>query len=93
LTELAVCGTPAILIPYPFAAEDHQSYNAAVFTQAGAALSFKQSDLTPEIFTTQVLNLLQSPTELGKMAEKAVSIAVPDSADKLATLVRAAIEN
>ncbi|MDM3861800.1 MAG: undecaprenyldiphospho-muramoylpentapeptide beta-N-acetylglucosaminyltransferase [Aphanizomenon gracile PMC644.10] len=93
LTELAVCGTPAILIPYPFAAEDHQSYNAAVFTQAGAALSFKQSDLTPEIFTTQVLNLLQSPTELGKMAEKAVSIAVPDSADKLATLVREAMEN
>lgn len=93
LTELAVCGTPAILIPYPFAAEDHQSYNAAVFTQAGAALSFKQSDLTPEIFTTQVLNLLQSPTELGKMAEKAKAIAVPDSADKLATLVREAMEN
>ena len=93
LTELAVCGTPAILIPYPFAAEDHQSYNAAVFTQAGAALSFKQSDLTQEIFTTQVLNLLQSPTELGKMAEKAKAIAVPDSADKLAILVREAIAN
>jgi UDP-N-acetylglucosamine--N-acetylmuramyl-(pentapeptide) pyrophosphoryl-undecaprenol N-acetylglucosamine transferase len=93
LTELAVCGTPAILIPYPFAAEDHQSYNAEVFTKAGAALSFKQSDLTPEIFTTQVLNLLQSPTELGRMAEKATSIAVPDSVDKLATLVREVIEN
>jgi len=93
LTELAVCGKPAILIPYPFAAEDHQSYNAAVFTQAGAALSFKQSDLTPEIFTTQVLNLLQSPTELGKMGEKAKAIAVPDSADKLATLVKEAIGN
>jgi UDP-N-acetylglucosamine--N-acetylmuramyl-(pentapeptide) pyrophosphoryl-undecaprenol N-acetylglucosamine transferase len=93
LTELAVCGTPAILIPYPFAAEDHQSYNAEVFTKAGAALSFKQSDLTPEIFTTQVLNLLQSPTELGRMAEKATSIAVPDSVDKLATLVREVIGN
>lgn len=88
LTELAVCGTPAILIPYPFAAEDHQSYNAKVFTQVGAALSFKQSDLTPEILTTQILNLLQSPAELAIMAEKAKTLAVPDSADKLATLVR-----
>jgi UDP-N-acetylglucosamine--N-acetylmuramyl-(pentapeptide) pyrophosphoryl-undecaprenol N-acetylglucosamine transferase len=93
LTELAICGTPAILIPYPFAAEDHQSYNAEVFTKVGAALCFKQSDLTPEIFTTQVVNLLQSPAELAKMAEKAKAIAVPDSADKLATLVREVIEN
>jgi UDP-N-acetylglucosamine--N-acetylmuramyl-(pentapeptide) pyrophosphoryl-undecaprenol N-acetylglucosamine transferase len=88
LTELAVCGTPAILIPYPFAAEDHQSYNAAVFSQAGAALTCKQSELTKEIFTEMVLKLLQSPTELAQMGEKAKAIAVPNSADKLATLVR-----
>ncbi|TAF07045.1 MAG: undecaprenyldiphospho-muramoylpentapeptide beta-N-acetylglucosaminyltransferase [Nostocales cyanobacterium] len=88
LTELAVCGTPAILIPYPFAAEDHQSYNAAVFTEVGAALSFKQSELTPEILQKQVLELLQSPAELAKMGEKAKAIASPDSADQLAALVR-----
>lgn len=92
LTELAVCGTPAILIPYPFAAEDHQTYNAAVFTKAGAALAFKQSELTPEILQNQVLNLLRSPTELAKMAENAKAIAIPDSADKLATLVREVVE-
>ncbi|MTJ09162.1 undecaprenyldiphospho-muramoylpentapeptide beta-N-acetylglucosaminyltransferase [Anabaena sp. UHCC 0204] len=88
LTELAVCGTPAILIPYPFAAEDHQSYNADVFTKAGAALTFKQSELTTEILQTEVLNLLQSPIELAKMGERAKAIAVPDSADKLAALVK-----
>lgn len=92
LTELAVCGTPAILIPYPFAAEDHQSYNAEVFTKAGAALSFKQSELTAELLRTQVLNLLQSPEELKKMGENAQAIAVPDSADKLASLVREVVE-
>lgn len=92
LTELAVCGTPAILIPYPFAAEDHQSYNAEVFTKADAALSFKQSDLTAELLQTQVLNLLRSPDELTKMAENAKAIAVPDSADKLASLVREVVE-
>jgi UDP-N-acetylglucosamine--N-acetylmuramyl-(pentapeptide) pyrophosphoryl-undecaprenol N-acetylglucosamine transferase len=92
LTELAVCGTPAILIPYPFAAEDHQSYNAEVFTKADAALSFKQSDLTAELLQTQVLNLLRSPDELTKMAENAKAIAVPDSADKLASLLREVVE-
>ncbi|MBW4613214.1 MAG: undecaprenyldiphospho-muramoylpentapeptide beta-N-acetylglucosaminyltransferase [Desmonostoc vinosum HA7617-LM4] len=91
LTELAVCGTPAILIPYPFAAEDHQSYNADVFTKAGAALTFKQSELTPEILQTQVLSLLRSPDKLAKMGENAKAIAVPDSADKLAQLVRKVI--
>ncbi len=92
LTELAVCGTPAILIPYPFAAEDHQSYNADVFTKAGAALTLKQSELTTEALQNNVLNLLQSPQELAKMGEKAYAIAVPDSAEKLAQLVREVIE-
>ncbi|MFM5889158.1 MAG: undecaprenyldiphospho-muramoylpentapeptide beta-N-acetylglucosaminyltransferase [Dolichospermum sp.] len=92
LTELAVCGKPAILIPYPFAAEDHQSYNAKVFTKAGAALSFQQSDLTQEIFTNQVLNLLQNPEKLAKMGENAQAISVRDSADKLANLVRKVME-
>ncbi|MEH2059184.1 MAG: undecaprenyldiphospho-muramoylpentapeptide beta-N-acetylglucosaminyltransferase [Nostoc sp.] len=92
LTELAVCGTPAILIPYPFAAEDHQSYNADVFTKAGAALTLKQSELTAEALQSIVLNLLQSPPELAKMGEKARAIAVPDSAEKLAQLVREVVE-
>ena len=92
LTELAVCGTPAILIPYPFAAEDHQSYNADVFTSAGAALTLKQSELTAQTLQSNVLNLLQSPQKLANMGEKAHAIAVPDSAEKLAQLVREVIE-
>ncbi len=92
LTELAVCGTPAILIPYPFAAEDHQSYNADVFTSSGAALTLKQSELTTGILQSNVLNLLQSPQELAKMGENAKAIAVPDSAEKLAQLVREVVE-
>jgi UDP-N-acetylglucosamine--N-acetylmuramyl-(pentapeptide) pyrophosphoryl-undecaprenol N-acetylglucosamine transferase len=92
LTELAVCGTPAILIPYPFAAEDHQSYNADVFTKAGAAITYQQSQLTAEILQTQVLQLLQNPDQLQQMSQKAKAIAVPDSADKLAFLVREVLE-
>ncbi|WP_026736471.1 undecaprenyldiphospho-muramoylpentapeptide beta-N-acetylglucosaminyltransferase [Fischerella sp. PCC 9605] len=92
LTELAVCGIPAILIPYPFAAEDHQTYNAQVFTSVDAALMFKQSELTAEKLQTEVLRLLQSPQELQAMGEKVKAIALADSAQKLAQLVREVVE-
>lgn len=92
LTELAICGVPAILIPYPFAAEDHQSYNADVFTKAGAGLSFKQSELTPEILQSQVLQLLESSDKLQQMSENAKTVALADSAEKLASLLREVVE-
>ena len=92
LTELAVAQTPAILIPYPFAAEDHQLFNAEVFTEAGAALVFRQAELTPDVLTSQVLHLINSPQKLEQMAQRAASLAVTDSAEKLATLVRQLVE-
>ncbi|MEB3828350.1 undecaprenyldiphospho-muramoylpentapeptide beta-N-acetylglucosaminyltransferase [Phormidium sp. CCY1219] len=88
LTELAVTRTPSILIPYPFAAEDHQAYNASVFSDAGAALVYRQEKLTAEELQSQVLELLQSPEILPKMAEATGNLAVPDSGDRLAQLVR-----
>lgn len=92
LTELAVTATPSILIPYPYAADDHQSYNAAVFAASGAALVCKQPELTSEVLKSKVLNLLQSPQQLENMGEKAQAIAVSDSAERLATLVRQRIK-
>ncbi len=88
LTELAVTGTPAILIPYPYAAENHQFFNAEVFAKAGAALVFNQSELTQPLLESKVLNLLNSPQQLEVMAEKSKSIAIVDSAERLAALVK-----
>jgi UDP-N-acetylglucosamine--N-acetylmuramyl-(pentapeptide) pyrophosphoryl-undecaprenol N-acetylglucosamine transferase len=87
LTELAITQTPSILIPYPYAAEDHQTYNAAIFAAAGAALVCRQADLTPDVLTDKVLGLLQS-TQLAVMATAAGKLAIVDSAERLATLVR-----
>lgn len=92
LTELAITQTPAILIPYPFAAEDHQSFNAASFANTGAALVFRQSELTPELLESKVLHLLQSPQLLEQMAQKAAALAVTDSVERLADLVRQQLE-
>ncbi len=93
LTELAVTGTPSILIPYPYAAENHQAFNAAVFADAGAAITYPQAELTPHLLQEKVLELLKSPTVLADMAQKAKDLAVPDSGDRIARLLRELLES
>jgi UDP-N-acetylglucosamine--N-acetylmuramyl-(pentapeptide) pyrophosphoryl-undecaprenol N-acetylglucosamine transferase len=88
LTELAITGTPAILIPFPFAADDHQTHNAKVFEAAGAAYLHQQAELTPERLQQQVLDLLNSPERLQTMTDAATQLAVADSAEQLAARIR-----
>lgn len=87
LTELAITHKPSILIPYPFAAEDHQTFNADVFKAAGAAQVFQQSDLGHELLQQQVVNLLADPDRLQSMGDAAGQLSVEDSARKLANLL------
>ena len=91
LTELAFTHTPSLLIPYPFAAEDHQSFNAAAFKAANAALVYRQSDLTAHSLSGTVLELIQDAAQLQTMSKAAASLAVPDSAEQLAAHVRQAL--
>jgi UDP-N-acetylglucosamine--N-acetylmuramyl-(pentapeptide) pyrophosphoryl-undecaprenol N-acetylglucosamine transferase len=88
LTELAITGTPSILIPYPYAAEDHQYFNAKVFIDGGAAYGYREPELTAEGLTALVLELLRSPEKLLSMAESARQLAVPDSNVQCAQLVQ-----
>ncbi|MGK7945852.1 MAG: undecaprenyldiphospho-muramoylpentapeptide beta-N-acetylglucosaminyltransferase [Microcystaceae cyanobacterium] len=92
LTELAITRTPSILIPYPYAAEDHQTYNANVFVEAGAANKVSQKDLTSEKLKEMVLNLLNSPETLEKQSDQAETLAVADSASQIKNLINASIE-
>ena len=92
LTELAVTHLPAILIPYPFAAEDHQTVNAQIFASTGAAKLFQQADLTATRLETEVLDLLRSP-HLAKMSEAMADLALTDSASRLAQLIRTVISS
>ncbi|MDR9403473.1 MAG: undecaprenyldiphospho-muramoylpentapeptide beta-N-acetylglucosaminyltransferase [Halothece sp. Uz-M2-17] len=90
LTELAITGTPSLLIPYPYAAEDHQAYNAQTFVDAGAAVCYRQEDLTPELLKKTVRQWLASPETLNKMRESAKTLAVEDSAGQIAEMIRQA---
>lgn len=93
LTELAMTGTPSILIPYPYAAEDHQTYNAAVFAAAGAAWVCQESALDATTLQSKVQTLLhpgsaETESLLGAMARQAKSLAVEESAEILAQTIR-----
>lgn len=91
LTELAITHTPSILIPYPFAAEDHQTFNAAIFAAAGAAQVHQQSTLSADQLKADVLDLIQDFDRLQDMAAAAETLAIADSAEQLANLVRTTI--
>jgi UDP-N-acetylglucosamine--N-acetylmuramyl-(pentapeptide) pyrophosphoryl-undecaprenol N-acetylglucosamine transferase len=66
LAELAATGTPAILIPFPFAAEDHQSANAAAFAAGGAAVVVRDAELNPESLAAALEACLE-PQTLARM--------------------------
>jgi UDP-N-acetylglucosamine--N-acetylmuramyl-(pentapeptide) pyrophosphoryl-undecaprenol N-acetylglucosamine transferase len=93
LTELAMMHTPSILIPYPFAAEDHQAFNAKVFASAEAAIMLRQNEMTEESFGEAVLGLLGDRDRLKRMADNAGRLAVLDSAEQLTAIVRRCLEN
>ncbi|MCM1984216.1 undecaprenyldiphospho-muramoylpentapeptide beta-N-acetylglucosaminyltransferase [Lyngbya confervoides] len=88
LTELAVTGTPAILIPYPYAAEDHQAFNAKVYVEAGAGVMFREADLNPADLEALVLDWLAHPQSLERMAAQARQVAVPNSTEQVVAMVR-----
>lgn len=82
VAELAAAAKPALLVPFPFAVDDHQRVNADVLVKAGAALCVKQSELTPERLT-HYLDELLVPSVLSEMASKARQNAYLDATERL----------
>ena len=72
LAELAATGTPAVLIPFPFAAEDHQAANARLFAAAGAAVVLRDADLTPESLLAVLATCLEAERRRDMRAAAAI---------------------
>jgi UDP-N-acetylglucosamine--N-acetylmuramyl-(pentapeptide) pyrophosphoryl-undecaprenol N-acetylglucosamine transferase len=87
LAELAVCGIPSILVPYPHATENHQEANAREFERDGAAEVVLDGELTPGVFAERVSALLDDPARLERMAGRARARGKPDAAERFARLV------
>ena len=87
LTELAITKTPSILIPYPFAAEDHQFYNGQEFVSGEAALMFRQDNISADILAETTVDLLQNQDKLNQMRNNASNLALADSSVILAEMI------
>ena len=87
LSELALLGKPAILIPYPWAADNHQQYNADIFAQRGAAIVRQQSALTPTELDALLTELATDTKRLTQLSQAMAELAVPDSARRMAEVL------
>ena len=87
VAELAAIGRPSILIPYPYAADDHQSANARAFEATGACIVIPHASFTAAALASHLNALLEAPQRLAMMAAAAHAAGQPDAAARLADLV------
>jgi len=83
LAELALCGVPSILIPFPFATANHQAFNAVAVQAAGAAMMIEEKQLTAEKLLAALREIVESPERRRQMAAAARALAKPRAADDI----------
>jgi UDP-N-acetylglucosamine--N-acetylmuramyl-(pentapeptide) pyrophosphoryl-undecaprenol N-acetylglucosamine transferase len=87
VAELACAGVPAVLVPFPFAVDDHQTGNAEFLSQAGAAWLMQQKDLTADKLAALIGGLDRAT--LAAMSDKARKLARPDATRQVADICEA----
>jgi UDP-N-acetylglucosamine--N-acetylmuramyl-(pentapeptide) pyrophosphoryl-undecaprenol N-acetylglucosamine transferase len=87
VAEITAAGKPAIFVPFPRAADDHQRRNAEAIAEGGAAVLLPQAELTPERLAGLVVELFGDPARLKRMAEKARALSHHDAAGRVARMV------
>jgi len=94
LAEITVAGKASVLIPFPYAADDHQTENARAMVEAGAAAMIRESDLTAETLYSLVASLLGDDKKLRGMEEKSKTLGRPDAAASIVdACIKLAAEN
>lgn len=83
IAELTVRGLPAILIPYPYAAANHQEYNARALAERGAAVMISDRELRGEMLAGLLAELLEDPLRLKAMSEKSLHLGRPGALDDI----------
>jgi len=82
--ELAAAGVASILVPYPYAVDDHQTHNAHYLQAAGAAIIMQQEELSASALLALINDFSANPAKLLDMAKAAGELAIPDSAKTIA---------
>jgi UDP-N-acetylglucosamine--N-acetylmuramyl-(pentapeptide) pyrophosphoryl-undecaprenol N-acetylglucosamine transferase len=84
VAELCAVGRPGLLIPYPFAADDHQMKNARSLERAGGAIALAQAEATEERVAAEIAALAGDPARRARMADAAAAQGKPDAAARVA---------
>ncbi len=87
LSELLACAKPAILIPSPYVAENHQFHNAMTLKKTGAAEIIEEKDLTEEKLIKVVSSLIQDKHKLAQMSESAKNTAIIDANERIYDII------
>jgi UDP-N-acetylglucosamine--N-acetylmuramyl-(pentapeptide) pyrophosphoryl-undecaprenol N-acetylglucosamine transferase len=83
LSELAFFGIPSILVPYPFAAEDHQRINAEGLVKSGAARMLLDRELNGEALAKNIIEMIQNDSIIQQMSAAARKLAQPRAAENI----------
>jgi len=84
ISELAAAGRPAVLVPYPHAADDHQRHNAEDVAACGGAVVIADRELNGATVADAILRLASDRPRLAAMGEAARSLAIPDAGERIA---------
>jgi UDP-N-acetylglucosamine--N-acetylmuramyl-(pentapeptide) pyrophosphoryl-undecaprenol N-acetylglucosamine transferase len=85
LAEFAAFSLPGILIPFPYAADDHQTRNAEVYARAQAAILVKESEISGELLARKIRELIESPERIRKMSANSSQLAPKNAAGLMVT--------
>ena len=91
LSELAMFGLPSILIPYPYATDDHQKANAEIFVRAGAAELINEREIQPEVFSSALSKWIGNPERRCAMAAAARQLSPEAAAANVADVMERAV--
>ena len=83
VSELAIIGKPAIFVPLPYAADNHQYYNAKISADQGASILIPQTEFTPEKLQTTLQQLQANPNTLRYMAEQMQQLGEPGATERI----------
>jgi UDP-N-acetylglucosamine--N-acetylmuramyl-(pentapeptide) pyrophosphoryl-undecaprenol N-acetylglucosamine transferase len=87
IAEVAVCGLPVLLVPYPHATAGHQEANAQALQRAGGAAVLRDDELSAESLADRIAGLIDRPERLAAMSQRSLAFAAPDATARLADAV------
>lgn len=74
VTEISILGVPSILVPFPYAAENHQYYNAKTLENVGASIIIEEKDLTKDVLESRIESIINNESKLAEMSMNAKKI-------------------